>query len=95
MLHSLGNLLLLSRSKNSELQNDDFPNKLENKNGRGFKNGSYSEIEVSKNKNWTIKEIKERGEKMLEFMDKRWEIDFESWEIKIDQLLGLDSIKYK
>lgn len=95
VLHSLGNLLLLSRSKNSELQNDDFPNKLENKNGRGFKNGSYSEIEVSKNKNWTIKEIKERGEKMLEFMDKRWEIDFESWEIKIDQLLGLDSIKYK
>lgn len=92
VLHNLGNLLLLSRSKNSELQNDDFPTKKENKNGRGFSNGSYSEIEVSKHENWSVAEIKTRGLKMLEFMDERWDIDFESWEIDKEKLLGLDDI---
>ena len=31
LLHSLGNLVLLSRSKNSELQNFDFPYKKKHK----------------------------------------------------------------
>ena len=49
-LNSLGNLLLLSRSKNSKLQNYDFDKKkcLQSKDGKdiGYYNGSYSEIEV-------------------------------------------------
>lgn len=92
VLHNLGNLLLLSRSKNSELQNDDFPTKKENKNGRGFSNGSYSEIEVSKNENWSVDEIKKRGLKMLEFMDNRWDINFDYWKINKEKLLELDDI---
>lgn len=65
LLNSLGNLLLLSRSKNSKLQNYDFEDKkcMKDKNGKeiGYFNGSYSEIEVSKCPEWTAKEIKERG----------------------------------
>lgn len=90
ILHNLGNLLLLSRSKNSSLQNDDFPDKKDK-----FKYGSYSEIEVATNENWSINEIKERGLKMLEFMDNRWNIDFDDWEINKEDLLGLNNIKYK
>lgn len=92
VLHSLGNLLLLSRSKNAELQNDDFPNKKENKNGRGFINGSYSEIDVSKKENWSTKEIRDRGIEMLEFMDKRWEINLDEWNITKEDLIGLENI---
>ena len=64
-LNSLGNLLLLSRKKNSTLQNFDFERKkcLKNKDGKdiGYYNGSYSEIEVSKQTEWTPEQIKERG----------------------------------
>jgi hypothetical protein len=76
LLHSLGNLLLLAHSKNSELQNKcfDFKRKHKNTNGNlvGYFNGSYSEIEVSSYSQWTAEEIIERGIKMLEFMEDRW-----------------------
>ncbi|OOF85659.1 DUF262 domain-containing protein [Rodentibacter ratti] len=92
-LHSLGNLVLLSRSKNSELQNFSFPHKKchTDKNGeeRGFSNGSYSEIAVAKNEDWTPKAIKKRGEEMLKFMDKRWNIQFDEWEIEVNDILQL------
>lgn len=104
MLHSLGNLLLLSRSKNAELQNYcfDFKKKHSNKKGVkiGFFNGSYSEIEVSSYSNWTPSEILERGMKMLDFLEYRWGIDFnDGWNIKKKELLQLkflkDSKRYK
>ena len=99
LLHSIGNLLLLSRSKNSELQNYDFPFKKKhiNKQGNntGFFNGSYSEIKVSEQENWTAEAIKERSEKMLAFMDKRWNIDFKSWvDFNVDKILGLDFVNF-
>ena len=98
LLNSLGNLLLLSRSKNSKLQNYDFEDKkcMKDKNGKeiGYFNGSYSEIEVSKCPEWTAKEIKERGVRMLEFMENRWNISFSDWEIDKVDLLGLNDIKY-
>jgi hypothetical protein len=54
-LNSLGNLLLLNRSKNSKLQNYDFDKKkcLLNKDGKeiGYYNGSYSEILCTFNDN--------------------------------------------
>lgn len=93
VLHSLGNLVLLSRSKNSELQNFAFPYKKRHsdKNGNegGFFNGSYSEINVSKYDNWTPQTIKDRGEAMLAFMDKRWNIQFSKWKIKPNDILQL------
>ncbi len=84
LLNSLGNLLLLCQSKNSELQNKCFAFKKKHKNSKqddvGFFNGSYSEIEVSSYKDWTAKEIKERGLKMLKFLEERWGIDIDDWE---------------
>lgn len=81
-LHSLGNLLLLSRSKNAQLQNYDFKTKKRNKSNIGYFNGSYSEIEVARNIDWTPKKIEERGKKMLQFMEKRWNFEFGSVQMK-------------
>lgn len=97
ILHSLGNLVLLSHFKNSELQNKcfDFKTRHTNKEGNevGFFNGSYSEIKVSRYEDWTPDEISQRGEEMLEFMSDRWNIDFEDWEISKEDLLQLDFIE--
>lgn len=83
LLNSLGNLLLLGQSKNSELQNKsfDFKKKHINKNGDevGYFNGSYSEIDVACYTNWTAKEIKERGLKMIDFLEYRWSININKW----------------
>jgi hypothetical protein len=36
--------------------------------------GSFNEIEVSKYDKWTTKEIDERSEKILRFMNDRWNL---------------------
>ena len=86
LLHSLGNLVLLSRSKNSILQNKcfDLKKKDTGKDGNviGFYNGSYSEIEVAGYDIWTPAEIEARGKKMLDFLDERWRVNIKSWEEK-------------
>jgi hypothetical protein len=82
-LHSLGNLLLLSSSKNSSLGNKCFKDKKEK-----YKTGSYSEIEVSQYKNWSQKEIYKRGLKLLDFLSERWDIDISN-EQK-EKLLNID-----
>lgn len=96
LLHSLGNLLLLSRSKNSELQNKCFDYKKKHTNGSGndigFFNGSYSEIQVASYNDWTPQEILQRGELMLTFLAERWQIDFAAWDIITNDLLQLEFI---
>lgn len=79
---SLGNLLPLSSSINSSLQNDDFPDKKttkRNESGKvtrnGYENGSYSELDVAKKREWTPVEILSRGLVLLEFLESRWRID--------------------
>lgn len=93
---SIGNLLLLSSSINSSLQNDNFNMKKDpkyNEKGEkirnGYSDGSHSEIEVSKYPDWTPDAIKERGMKLLKFMEKRWEIDFKD-ENEMEKLLFLN-----
>jgi hypothetical protein len=78
IMHSLGNLLLISIPKNSELQNKcfDFKKKHVDKKGNevGYFNGSYSEIAIAQNSQWQPPEILARGISMLEFMEERWSI---------------------
>lgn len=74
---ALGNLLPLSQRVNSGLQNDSFPDKKAEKNGRrGYKNGCHSEIEVSDNVDWTAECIYLRSKQLLHFMEKRWNFSF-------------------
>ena len=93
---SIGNLLLLSASINSSLQNDEFGAKKEpkfNEAGKkirnGYADGSHSEIEVAQNEQWTPERIKERGLRLLSFMEKRWGLKFKNDEAK-EALLFLD-----
>lgn len=93
LLHSLGNLLLLSQSKNTTLSNKEFLVKVRSmdKNGAeiGYFNGSYSEIEISNKDRWTARDIEERGIKMLKFIEDRWNINLEEHGFNINEVLGL------
>jgi uncharacterized protein with ParB-like and HNH nuclease domain len=85
--NSLGNLLPISIAKNSSLKNKGFTQKKDNhKNKAGYIYGCYSEIEVAQNNEWTAKEIRERGVKLLDFMEKRWGINIGNREHKINLL---------
>jgi hypothetical protein len=77
---SLGNLLPLSSSKNSSMQNDSFPDKKSTKGKfhKGYADGSHSEIEVASYSKWNADAILERGMNLLEFMERRWDVKFES-----------------
>jgi hypothetical protein len=90
LTHSLGNLTLLSISKNSELSNESFEykKKHKDKNGveTGYFNGSYSEIEIAQCVDWLPLSIYERGVKILAFMEDRWDIEIKNK----DGLLGLE-----
>jgi uncharacterized protein DUF262/uncharacterized protein DUF1524 len=78
---TLGNLLVLSHSINASLQNDDFADKKRpkhdatgNKIRNGYADGSHSEIEVAANANWGPTEVRERGLKLMQFLESRWRI---------------------
>jgi len=88
---SLGNLLPLSNSKNSSMQNDSFPDKKSpvGKSHRGYTDGSHSEIEVAAYTDWNADAIFDRGFKLLDFMERRWSIKFASDESK-KEILFLD-----
>jgi hypothetical protein len=90
---ALGNLLPLSQSVNSALQNDSFDDKKHSKTigRRGYENGSHSEIEVSKLDNWGAFEIYRRTEKLLAFMQERWNIQFD--DEKLEKLIGISFVK--
>ena len=97
--NSLGNLLLLSSAVNSSLQNDAFAEKKEPKHSRdgttklrnGYADGSHSEIDVSRNDDWGPAEIRDRGMRMIRFMEKRWNISFGDDQTR-EKLLFIGSI---
>lgn len=92
---SLGNMLLLSASINSSLQNDAFSDKKSarydekgNKLRNGYSDGSHSEIEVSRLGEWGPDQIRERGLRLLRFMEDRW--DFRIRDDEREELLFLE-----
>ncbi len=93
---SIGNLLLLSMSINSSLQNDSFSNKKTPKfdvSGakvrNGYSDGSHSEIEVAANDHWGPEQILTRGQRLLNFMERRWGFSLSDSDRK--KLLFLDT----
>lgn len=93
---SLGNLLLLSMSINSSLQNNCFSDKKSAKFSstgqkirNGYSDGSHSEIEVFNNDTWGPDQIKQRGIKLLKFMESRWNFHFKNDEER-ERLLFLN-----
>jgi hypothetical protein len=92
--NSLGNLLPLSKPKNSSLSNRPFPEKVDGKGDPvvGYRYGCYAENEVSKARDWTPQEILERGMTMLGFMEKRWGLELgDDHQRKL--MLGLDFLR--
>lgn len=81
---SLGNLLPLSKRVNSKLQNNSF---IEKK--KRYAEGSKSEIDVSRETEWTPETILNRGLKIVNFMQKEFEFTFENGAEK-KKFLGLD-----
>ena len=85
---SLGNMLPLSQSINSSLQNDSF----DDKKARGYANGCHCEVEISKEQTWDAQHIYDRGIKLLRFMELRWGFEFENIE-QMDELLHIGFVK--
>lgn len=86
LTHSLGNLVPLSRGKNSSLQKDSFELKKNNQNGVGYYNGSCSENEINKEEEWTSEQILQRGIALLVFLERRWKIKLGDEAFKISLL---------
>ena len=85
---SLGNMLPLSQSINSSLQNDSF----DDKKARGYTNGCHCEVEISKEQTWDAQHIYDRGIKLLRFMESRWGFEFESID-QMEELLHIGFVK--
>lgn len=90
LLNALGNLLLLSQSKNSSLQNRPYAEKAHGVNNypNPYKNGSCSEHMVASTwKAWTPQSVCERTKELLKFIGKRWDIDADKWQIVQGEIL--------
>lgn len=93
--NSLGNLLPISKEKNSSLKDKCFDSKIStNKSAVGYKYGCFSENEITTYDKWTSDEILERGLVLTEFMEKRWKIKFNNENEKL-RFLGLEFLKKK
>ena len=88
LTNTIGNLLPLSQSINSSLQNYTFEAK-KTRDPRGYNNGSYSELEVSTYPTWTSQEILDRGMKIVHFMEQEWNFIIPN-DAERKRYLGLD-----
>ncbi|WRC13470.1 DUF262 domain-containing HNH endonuclease family protein [Helicobacter pylori] len=79
IVHALGNLLLIPKNANSSLSNKPFDEKR-----KEYLKGSYSEKEVAKNASFGVVQIKERSEKLLDFLIAHY---------RIAELVGESEIK--
>ncbi|PUD31657.1 hypothetical protein C2S26_02645 [Helicobacter pylori] len=79
VVHALGNLLLISKNANSSLSNKPFEEKR-----KEYLKGSYSEKEVAKNASFGVEQIKERSERLLDFLIAHY---------RIAELVGESEIK--
>ncbi|MFK3774103.1 DUF262 domain-containing protein [Pseudomonas sp. NPDC089406] len=93
--NSLGNLLPVSHGKNSSLSNKSFELKKGSETNQvGYRYGCLSEIQVSMSPEWSAREILRRGIILLEFMEKRWNLQLGD-PLKKSELLGLTFVLAK
>ncbi len=77
--NALGNLLPLSKPKNSSLKDKSFAEKkLKPNEPIGYAYGCYSENQVALNEDWTAVEILKRSLEMAKFFSQRWQVNFPS-----------------
>ena len=57
----------------------------------GYADGSHSEIEVSHCEDWGPDEIRERGIRLIRFMERRWDIRFGDDQVR-EKLLCIGSV---
>lgn len=89
--NSLGNLLPLSKPKNSSLSNRAFPEKVDGRGDSsvGYRYGCYAENEVTKEREWTPVAIRKRGLRMIAFMERRWAVKMGNEEDQL-HMLGVE-----
>jgi hypothetical protein len=93
--NTIGNLVPLSKPKNSSLRNNCFDKKKgDNSNKVGYIYGCYSENEIAQESQWTAQEILFRGIRLLEFMERRWGIPLGDNKAKV-KALGLEFVLAK
>ncbi|WP_075603950.1 DUF262 domain-containing protein [Saccharicrinis aurantiacus] len=97
LANSLGNLLAISQSDNSSLQNDKFLFKVDQSNkgdgykNRGYKYDSMSAMLVANNTEWSPEKVLKRGLDILQFMCSYIGEDFNALdEITKLKVLGLE-----
>lgn len=87
--NSIGNLLPLSRPRNSSLGNKSFPEKLGDEASKtGYRYGCYSENDVALQTEWSADQILNRGVALLNFLEQRWKLSIGDRNNKI-RALGL------
>lgn len=72
VVHSLGNLVLINKDKNSSLRNSAFEVKKS-----AYVVGSYSENEITKNDIWNVQKVEQREHEMIDFLTDRWFLEKE------------------
>jgi hypothetical protein len=90
LTHSLGNLVAVTVGKNASLSRRSFSAKKKGTDtSPGFSQGSFSELRIAQNDDWTPSVILKRGLEMLRFLEDRWEVDLGS-DKELTTLLGLE-----
>lgn len=93
VLHSLGNLVAVSVAKNASLSRSSFEAKKKGTDKiPGFSQGSFSELRIAQNADWTPAEVLERGLELLNFIETRWSVDLGDRARKVS-LLKLDCLE--
>ena len=92
--NSLGNLLPLSIPKNAALSNRPFVDKAfgDTASYVSYRYGSYAENEVAQNTQWAPSHILDRGIRLLDFMERRWNIKLGDKDDKI-MILGMNGVR--
>lgn len=92
LCNSLGNLILVEK-KNKAAKEKLRDMNFEDRKDMFYSQGLNNEQELCNYHNWTPQTIFKRGEKILDFMEKQWKINFDDWYIDKKKILFLDFLE--